>query len=246
MVKKIAKKSFVALGHTLGDFLLFRWYTKKNIDCYVTAPTLAYLAQARAKGKGVILSTAHFGSWELAAHYLAYKGFKSLILYNQFKKNHWLDAFVKRQREKSGNILVPKKNSIRILYKHLQKGGLVILLTDQHAAPPDGVLVPFLGHEAWTHTAFIKMSLKTGACIVPGFIFIKSLFRYCIEFSKPLDPVVFSKEKDPVAAMAVACNQALERAIVKAPGQWMWQHRRFKKITLQGAAQKKKSMVLPH
>lgn len=227
--RKITKKSFSNLGHNLADFLLLKYYTKKNIDRYVKIKNRSYLEEALSNGKGVILSTGHFGSWELAAHCLALKGFKSLIIYNKFKKPVWLDDVVKRQREYSGNTLILKENSFLTLYKCLKKNGIVVLVTDQHAAPPDGRQISFLGQDdAWTHTTFVKMSIKTGAPIVPVYSFVDGVSKYTIEFFKPIDPKSFASEKDPVYAMARACNASLEEVILRAPHLWMWQHRRFK------------------
>lgn len=227
-VKKLVKKSFAGLGQNLSDFLLLRWYTKKNIDRYVLTRNLSHLKRAKVKGRGVIISTAHFGSWELAAHSLALKGYKSLIIYNKFKDVPRLDKKIKRQREISGNKLILKKNSFLSLFKQLRKGGFVTLVTDQHAFPPEGAKVSFLGQDAWTHVAFVKLSIKTGAPIVPAYMFGNGYAKYVIEFGDPIDPDDFVGQDDPVYAMTRACNEALERAIVRAPELWMWQHRRFK------------------
>jgi len=225
--KKIVKKSFVNLGHTLGDFLLLKFYTNKNIDKFVRVKNIDYLEQAISKGKGVILSGAHFGSWELAAHYLALKGYKSLILYNKFKKPYWLDGVVKKQRERNGNRLVDKKNSFLSLYKHLKNGGLTVLLTDQHAAEHEGEKVKLLGQDVFTHTTFIKMSIKTEAPIVPAFLFVDGISKYTIKLFKPIDPKNY-KSENAIKLMTRECNKALEKSIKKAPHLWMWQHRRFK------------------
>jgi len=226
--RKLVQQSFVSLGHALADFLLLRGYTKSNIDRYVTADHIEYLERARARGKGVIISAAHFGSWELAAHYFACKGFPSLIIYNQFKTYVWLDRAIKKQRTRSGNSLIDKKSSFLSLYKHVKKGGIVTLVTDQHAAPPDGEKLSFLGQPAWTHTAFVKMSIKTGAVILPVFMFVEGLSKYTIKFASPIDPEAYATTTDPCRAMAQACNNAVEDAVLQAPHLWMWQHRRFK------------------
>jgi KDO2-lipid IV(A) lauroyltransferase len=226
----IVKKSFACLGTNLADFLLLPFYTKKNIDRFISIENENYLKSSIALGRGVILSTAHFGSWELAAHVMALKNFKSLIVYNKFKKHFWLDDFIKKRRELSGNSLLPKQNAFLSLYKHLKGGGIITLVTDQHAVPPDGIKVPLLGQDAWTHTAFIKMSLKTGAIIVPVFIFPKNGAKYSIKFYEPINPKNFRLKDDSIFCMARKCNRALEDAILRSPESWMWQHRRFKSL----------------
>jgi KDO2-lipid IV(A) lauroyltransferase len=226
--KKIIKNSFAMLGQNLSDFLLLRYYTRENIDKYISFKNVHYLEDAINRSNGVIISTAHFGCWELAAHALALKNFKSVILYNKFKKPAWLDLAVKKQREYSGNTLILKKKSFISLYRHLKNGGIVTLMTDQHAVPPEGLKASFLGQSAWTHSTFAKMSLKTGAPIIPAYMFVDGYSKYTIEFFPPIEPSVYKHHE----VGAKACNEALEKAVVRSPASWMWQHRRFKVLSL--------------
>ncbi|MCK4651080.1 hypothetical protein KAT08_02785 [Candidatus Babeliales bacterium] len=228
--KKIARDSFISLGHSLADFLLLNFYTKKRIEKYVKIKNFYHFEKVLKQCNGLILSTAHFGSWELAAHFLATIGFKSLILYTPIKKFYWLEKFVKKKREIGGNILISKYNSLLTVYKTLKHGEVVSFITDQHCFPVDGLKVPFFGYKVWTHTAFIKLSLKIGAPIVPGFIFKKNLSSYCVEFFDPLYPQDFIKFDDAEYRMALASNNILEKVIRKNPNHWMWAHRRFKNI----------------
>jgi len=228
--KKILKDSFISLGHSFADFLLLRFYNKKNINKFVSSKNLDYFTQALRLNKGTILSTAHFGSWELAAHYLALNNLKSLVLYNPIKKINWLENFVKNNRQLSGNVLIAKQNAILSVYRQLKQGKIVTFIIDQNCSPKDGLRVPFFGHNVWTHTAFIKLSIKTGAPIVPGFMFAKGLFKYELEAFAPLYPEDYKKFDDPEYQMALDSNKALEKAILKSPGLWMWQHKRFKNL----------------
>lgn len=228
--KKIVKDSFKGLGQNLADFLMLSRYTKANIDKYVTLENEHFLKDTLALNRGVIISTAHFGSWELAAHVLAIKGYKSMIVYSKFKKPVWLDSFVKKRREHGGNILVLKTNAFIKLYRHVKKGGITILLTDQHAFPPDGIKVPFLGRDAWTHISFIRMSVSAGVPIIPAYMFVDGYCKYTLKFCEPIFPETFSQEKDPIYSMAFECNKTAESAILKNPELWMWQHRRFKEV----------------
>ncbi|MFH1644156.1 MAG: lysophospholipid acyltransferase family protein [bacterium] len=229
---KIVKKSYLSLGHSAADFLLMRFYNKKNIDKYITTEGMECFYDAQKKGKGVIIITAHFGNWELAAHYLALKGIKSLVLYNPIKAKNflWFERFVKNNRQRSGNILISKKNSLFNVYKHLRRGGNVVLISDQHCYPPEGIQTKFFNQNVWSHKAFAELSLKTGAPIVSGFMFIKNLNKYLLKVYKPLYPQDFEKFKNPEIEIASSGNKILEDAILRSPGQWMWQHRRFKNI----------------
>lgn len=227
---KIVRDSYISLGHSLADFLLLRFYKKRNIDKYVEGKNFFYLEKVLEAGKGLILSTAHFGSWELAAHYLALKGYKSIILYNPIKKPIWLESYVKRNREINGNILLPKQASFLTIYRHLKNGGIVTFIADQHCSANDGIQVPLFNIDVWTHTSLIKLSLKTGAPIISGFMYTKNLFKYELELQNPLWPKNFLTTTDSEYHMAHESNKNLEAAIIKKPGHWMWQHRRFKNL----------------
>lgn len=230
--KKIVRDSFVSLGNTLADFLLLRFYNKKNIDKYVEFENQNYLYEAQRNGKGVIFFTAHFGSWELAAHFLALKGIKSLVLYNPIKteKFLFLENWIKNNRQISGNVLISKNNSLLNVYKHLKRGGTVSFIADQHCSPREGVKITLFGNSVWSHKAFAELSLKTGSPIVFGFMFTKNLTKYVLKVYKPLYPQDFMKFKSPEYEIASSSNKILEDAILQNPGHWMWQHRRFKDV----------------
>ncbi len=209
---------------------MLKFYNKNNVDRYLDVENLHHFKDAKNKGKGVIFSTAHFGSWELAAHIFALKGFKSLILYKPLKKPQWLEVWVKKRRQINGNVLISKYNAMLTVFRALKKGKMVGFIADQHCTPEDGLLVPFFGHKVWTHTSFIKLSLKTGAPIVPGFMITKNFFKYEMKVFKPLYPQDFLQYENPEYEMAVASNKILEQIIRKKPENWMWMHRRFKNL----------------
>ena len=106
---------------------------------------------------------------------------------------------------------------------------MTVMLTDQHAFPPDGEKVSFLGKEVYAHSTFVKMSIKSGAPIVPAYTYVKKNYKYVVEFGRPIDPKNFLEE-EVFSKMHRKCHGALEKAVIKAPQLWMWQHRRFKKV----------------
>ena len=230
VIKTLTKKSFINLGQTLGDFFFLKFYNNKNIDKYVEIKNIHYLKEAMSNGKGIILSSAHFGSWELAAHCLALKGFKSLIVHNQFRTLAFLNNFIKSQREFCGNNLVDKQNCFIKIYKRLKAGKIVTIVTDQYATETDGEFVPFLGKNSLTHKIFAQMSLKTGAPIICSFIFTLDPSKYVIEINKPIDPLEFKDKPNATYLMLKKHNEILENAIKRSPENWMWQHKRFKGV----------------
>jgi Kdo2-lipid IVA lauroyltransferase/acyltransferase len=248
-----AMKSFCSMGQTLADLLILNFYTKKNIDKFVSCKNLETIQQATSVGNGVIITSSHFGSWELAGHFLALKGYKSLVIYNKFRHSRFIEKFVKKQREFSGNILVVKNNSMIKTFKHLKRGGIVLILTDQHADASEGTQSTLLGHKVSCHSGFIRLAAKTHSAIIPAAVlnlgfsaydFFKwpllknSPFRCSIEIGKPIWPRQINSNQveahqfseDKIIKQTLnKTNSFLEQMISRAPEQWMWQHRRFKK-----------------
>ena len=157
--KNVARKSFMLQGQTAADFFLLPWYTKKNIDKYVTIKNKHFLL-GRSKNSGVIFTTAHFGSWELAGHTFALKDSPCFVLYNPIKHNSKLETFMKKRREYSGHTLIPKERALIKIFKQLKQNKPVSFVTDQYCIPEEGLQVPFFNQKPWTHTGFIKLSLK--------------------------------------------------------------------------------------
>jgi KDO2-lipid IV(A) lauroyltransferase len=228
--KKIALMCFKSLGHAVADFLLLKKYTQKRAFRYVNVKNIEKLNQILNEGRGAMLCSGHFGSWELAAQVLALRGIQSLILYNPIRKPLWLENWVKRRREFFGNKLIAKKSAFWKICCHLKKGGVAVLVVDQNCKPIDGIRVPLFGRNVWTNVSFVKLSLKLGTPIVPGFMFIKGLNGYELRLGDPLRPEKFMHEEDPVLAMSIAFHNELEASIKEAPEQWLWQHRRFKNL----------------
>ncbi|MBU4387420.1 lysophospholipid acyltransferase family protein [Candidatus Dependentiae bacterium] len=226
--KKTIRKSFALLGQSLADFILVRFYKKDKINNYFKIKNLDFFKDALNKKCGVILSTAHFGSWELAAHFLALNGFKSFILYNPIRKSAWFEKIIKKNREFSGNTLIPKQNSLLTLYRHLKNGGIVLLASDQHAYSPDGREYELFGNRTFLHSAFIKLSLKTNSPIVSGFVYTNDLFSYEMDICEPIYPKDYVSYNDPEFEILKKHTNLLENAIKKSPENWLWTHRRFK------------------
>jgi KDO2-lipid IV(A) lauroyltransferase len=226
----IARRCFMSLGHGFADFFLIRFYSQKDVKKYIQVEGFEHFKEALDYKKGIIMSTAHFGSWELASKVLSLYGLRSLILYNPIKKPQWVENFVKNNRESTGNRLISKYNGLLPIFKHVKRGGIVTFVADQHCAKEEGRLIPFFKNKVWTHTSLVKLSLKTGAPIIPGFIFNDGFFEYHVKIFKPLYPQNFYKYDDPEYEMACVNNKILETVIEKKPELWMWQHRRFKNL----------------
>ncbi|MEI7834540.1 MAG: hypothetical protein WCJ56_15230, partial [bacterium] len=74
-LKVLERSVFVNFGKAAAEFLCIPRMTPADIDKRSKLEHLEYLDAALAKGKGVILFSAHFGNWELLSAKLIQQGY---------------------------------------------------------------------------------------------------------------------------------------------------------------------------
>jgi KDO2-lipid IV(A) lauroyltransferase len=213
---------FESLGRLASTFVRFPAITRENVHRWIRYDGLENFRAARAKGKGVLVATAHLGNWELSAYAHALMTAPMHIVVRPLD-NPWLDAFVERYRALSGNTVIRKKEAAREILRGLNAGDAVGILIDQNAAPSEGVFVDFFGIKACAGTAFVKFAHHTGAAVVPGFaVWSPVEKRYVLRFC-PEVPMTGDVQADTQSVHSV-----LESVIREYPDQWLWIHRRWK------------------
>lgn len=103
------------------------------------------LAEAAAKGKGVMLLLAHMGNWELLTrlHRTFPEGVKIGGFYRPLN-NPILNERVLRERQADGARMFSKRDSLHHVSGFLRENGVVGILADQRVGW-QGELVPFFG-----------------------------------------------------------------------------------------------------
>lgn len=186
-----------------------------------------YLDKALEKGKGVIFISAHISNWEVNGAWVGSMGNAATVA--RMADNAVLNDFIAELRKADNLRIIDKKEPMTHALGVLKKNGLLGLITDQHAGG-EGITVPFFGCDTGTVKGPAVMAWLTGAEILP----IQSIRLAPFRFKVIIDePIKWTKGPDRDAAIrdiTISCNRALERIVRRAPGQWLWQHRRFREI----------------
>jgi KDO2-lipid IV(A) lauroyltransferase len=184
------------------------------------------LEEARARGNGVVLISAHWGGWEVG-------GLALMALVDNVRTvarpldNALLEQDLVAQRAKTGAEVVDRRAAARVLLRGLRDNAVIVLLPDQAVLPREGVLVPFLGRDAWTTAAPAKMALHHGSTIVFAFC-IPDGDRHRLEFEEPIRVDQLSEEERDPVALTKRINDVLARRIATRPELWLWMHDRWK------------------
>lgn len=175
----------------------------------------------------MLIVTAHFGNWEMAGYVLGAVGFRTFAI-ARVLDNPYLEDFLKRFRQATGQTIIAKKDDFDRLTTVLANGGKVATLADQDAGPK-GVFVDFFGRPASAHKAVAMMAMAYHArMVVVGNPRVGRLLEYEVVCEDVIDPDEYARRPDAVKAITQRYHAALESLIRRHPEQYFWLHRRWK------------------
>jgi Kdo2-lipid IVA lauroyltransferase/acyltransferase len=195
------------------------------------------VATAITSGRAVMIVTGHFGNWEMAGYSLGLLGFNTHAVARPLD-NPYLDRFLKKFRQRTGQKLLSKKGDVDQMLEVLSGGGVLATLADQDAGPR-GVFVDFFGRPASTHKGIAILAIQQNALIlVAGVPKIAEPRCYQIAIEDSIDPAEYAGRPDVAKVITQRYTAALERMIRRHPEQYFWLHRRWKHQPQQRAQRK--------
>ncbi|MBI5970126.1 MAG: lysophospholipid acyltransferase family protein [Deltaproteobacteria bacterium] len=225
-IETIARKVFENIAMNFFEFMRVPWLKKSDLDGYVECEGFENFKEARSRGKGVMVYTAHLGNWELMAAYYGLMGHPSEIIVRDLD-NPGVEEFVRWARSRCGNTIVSKERVMRKLIRRLSENAVVGILLDQNVAAAEGVFVDFFGTQACTNKGPAMLAAISGAAVIPSFI-VRNGKKHKVVIGKISEVIsTGDKEKDAMENTA-QWTKTIEEVIRKRPEQWFWVHRRWK------------------
>src|SRR5579864_273626 len=225
---RILRGEFTSLGRQLAEVCQFPRYTLENVDDVVVYDGFENYERARARGKGVLFLTAHFGGWELSAFAHSLHGHWMHIVMRPMD-NVYLDRMIREYRTMHGNKTVDKDDFVRGLLSAMKAGEMVGILMDTNMTPPQGEFVNFFGIPACTASGLARIALRTDAPVIPGFtIWDKALGKYRLRFDPAVELIRSGDLEADIIANTQRFTSIIEEYVRKYPEQWLWVHRRWK------------------
>lgn len=200
---------------------------QRDLDELFTFEGLERLKEAYALGKGVILLTGHVGFWEGGTFFLPQMGFPTDFVARRMK-NPYADRFITRLREAGGGKCLDSKHGARRIIRSLNENRGVAILLDQNASPrKGGIVVDFFGRPAHTTPIVTRIAMKTGAPVVPVFVYRTPDNLYHTEIG---EMVILENEpgQEAVVRNTTLLTKIIEDAVRKDLTQWFWVHRRWR------------------
>ncbi len=225
--KRILKRAFRNLGRLLAEFSQFPKLTPTNIHHLVKYEGLEYFLQARARGRGVLILTAHFGAWELSSLAHSLYGYPMHFLVRRLD-NPRLHRLIERYRTLGGNHPINKAEAARQVLGALKRGETVGILMDLNTQPHEGIFCDFFGRAACTSPIIATFALRTDTPVVPGFLIWDEQERiHRLRFAPPVDLIRTGDPQRDIELNTTQFNRIIEQMIRQYPDQWLWVHKRW-------------------
>ena len=211
----LVRRAFVAqVRHYLEIFRLARLDPEQLAREITVSGWDGFLA-AQARGKGVIVASAHLGPVSICGQIFAAAGYPVTLPVE--RETGELVRAINRARMAMGIRFVETDSALGV-HRVLRRGEILAILADR-AVTGVGVRVPFFGRDALLPSAHVALALRTGAALLPAFarrdgsrVLAQILPELELRRTGDRDADV----RDGVAAFA----RLLEAHIRRAPEQW--------------------------
>jgi KDO2-lipid IV(A) lauroyltransferase len=230
-----ARRMYASLGTGVFELLWLAGRPGEALDARFTMTPACgeALARAAARGRGVVVATAHTGNWDLSACAATRWIARSLGLRVTVvtKRLSWraLDRYWQRLRADRGVHLVDAPGAAAAVRRALGAGGVVALLVDQAPERASGVAtLPFLGRPARHDLAPALLAARAKAPLLVMLGRRGADGLHTLELCEAIDPEALRGGRGAIEAATARISRAVEHFVRAQPEQWLWLHRRWK------------------
>jgi len=219
LAKEVIRNFYLSVYELGKNVRMTRARLEKEVDDVVGRQNWA---DARARGGGVVVVTAHLGGFELGMVALSQRERRVHVVYHHDALARF-DRLRSRLRQKIGVIEAAVDDGWSLwvrLRDALVAGEVVVLQADRIMPGQQGVWVPFMDGHVEFPVGPIKLAIASGAAIVPIFSSRTAAGRVKLVIE---EPIRVTREDGPVneAHPAVRRIAAVVEAHVRAnPAQW--------------------------
>ncbi len=219
LTQHMAHRTFRHFGRYITELVSVQGWSLDIMREHIDIEGDEHFDEARAFGKGVIFTSAHMGSIEVASTLALVKGFKITSVAERLEPKMLRD-WVTTCRAKMGIELLPATRSGMKLVRRLRRGEMVALVVDIGVTGGDGLRVSFFDRETVFPAGPARLARLSGAPIVFGWAARKPGDRYLAHVSAPiLSNRELEAEEDALEITRRIVRQ-FESAVRRFPAQW--------------------------
>jgi KDO2-lipid IV(A) lauroyltransferase len=226
-ISSLSKRTFEMLGKNTGEILrASRIKTIEALEEFLVVDGFENFEAANKKGKGVIFLTCHLGAFDLQVTTMAMRGLNPNIIGTPLKDER-LNQLLWNYRNAHGAIAIQRGKETFRMIKILKSGGSVALLIDQDTKVKSR-FVNFFGKPAATPVGATVLAMKTGAAIVPTYVYLGNDWKQHMHVLPEIPMVLTGDDEADMVHNTQLLTDFTEAQIRKHPEQWVWMHERWK------------------
>lgn len=226
-IRNTAFQNYYSFAITFLEIMCLRYSNENEIKNIISVDSPIILKNFLERKCGLILLTAHFGNWELAAINMNWVLGAPIHVLSKKQKNIFVANWLKKMRERFGNIEIYIGMSVRELYSALKKNKVVGIVGDQRA-PLNSLHVKFFNQNTPFFSGFANLAFKLKTPVIVAMSVRLADFKYKI-FWEEIDYKNWDGNlEENTKKMLGKYITILEKFINQYPEQWFWMHNIWK------------------
>jgi KDO2-lipid IV(A) lauroyltransferase len=224
--RRIGRRSYINFAKSMVEFASIGRLSAERIRKIVRIEGAENLDLCLGHGRGIVVVTGHFGSWELLGAASVAYGYPVDFLVGE-QSNSLVDDLMNDLRREAGIGIIARGIAARGVFSSLKKNRIVALLGDQDARR-SGIFVPFMGRPASTFQGAAQFALRMNSPIVCCYIVRLPGERHRAVLLPPIEVDPEAEREGEIRRLTEEHSKALEMAVGHHPDHYFWAHRRWK------------------
>ncbi|MCR4407732.1 MAG: hypothetical protein NUW24_12570 [Anaerolineae bacterium] len=227
-VEKVVRQVYHHIAANYYDLFRQPTLSPEEIDQLITLEGWEHVEALAREKKGFILTTAHFGGFEIVAQACALRGL-SVVVPAEHLRPERLFRYIAGLRMSKGLRLIPIDGPLLVLFRALRRGEVVGLAADRDITNT-GLVTDFFGAPGHLPRGYADLALRTGAPIVVGFGYRQPDNTFLAQLEPPLYLEKTGDHEQDVRIGVAKVVSIMERHIASHPEQWVLTYSIWRKV----------------
>lgn len=177
------------------------------------------LQEALARGQGVVLTAAHFGSFDIVMQFAGVRKIPAVLVAEHLQPEK-LYQYVIGLRSRLGIRFIPVDGALKGIFRALRAGEMVGLAVDRDVTN-SGLVVDFFGAPARLPDGYARVACRTGAAIIFAAAMRRSPGSYVVYIEPLIEPEMTGDRDRDVRETMAKVLRLTESYIRAYPEQWV-------------------------
>lgn len=220
---QILQENFESTGMAVMETGMAWFWPDWRVKKIFQVEGLEHMRQAQAEQRGVLLIGVHFLTLELGGRIFGlYNPGVGVYRPNDNPLMDWLQTW---GRLRSNKYMIDRKD-VKGMIRALRAGEIIWYAPDHDYGPRRSVFVPLFAVDKAATTTGTSILMQAADPALVAFAPIRN--KDGSGYRLVISPAIEGFPMDDEVAAAAFMNRVVEKEILRAPGQYMWLHRRFK------------------